>query len=97
MERGRALFLAETSTTHFYQIRNVTQVGIDDTDNELVLLAVGTTKQIYHIDNDGQPLCGMDAETFRRVAIETVPWHTPCKMCAAAPFGGHPRDLEFLP
>lgn len=97
MERGRVVFVAENSTTHFYQLRNVTQIGIEETDTDHVLLAVGATNKIYHVDDDGQPLCDMDADTFRRVAIETVPWHKPCKMCAAAPFGGHPRDLEFLP
>lgn len=91
------IIVAETSYIKFYQSRNVTQIGIEETDTDHVLLAVGTTNKIYHVDDGGKPLCDMDAETFRRVAIETVPWHTACKMCAATLFGGHPRDLEFLP
>lgn len=60
------------------------QVGIDDTDSEIVVVAVGTDKNIYHLDDDGQPLCSTEPDATRRVAIETIPWHIPCTMCASA-------------
>lgn len=72
------------------------QVGIDDAESDIVVLAVGTRSKIYHLDDDGKPLCGAGEKgKYRHVAKATIPHHTRCKVCIAAKIGTHPSRLDL--
>lgn len=63
------------------------QVGIEDTDSEVVLLSPNATKNgagpVYHVESDGEPACGLQGD-YGRKAKNTLPHHRCCAKCEQA-------------